>query len=85
MLVYEDMIDESTETFVYFDGLNKSIDELRELAKRFEHISICISVALRKQKTLDMGIVEDFFEKASDLRVTNVYELAHQMLYKKVD
>ena len=84
MLVYEDMIDRSTETFVYFDGLNKSIDELRELARRFEDISCYLSTALREQKTLDVDIADEFLKLASNID-NDVHKLAHKILFKKVD
>lgn len=84
MLVYEDMTDRSTETFVYFDELNKSIDELREKAKRFEDISCYLSTALKEQKTLDVDTADEFLILASNIN-NDVHKLAHKILFKKVD
>ena len=82
MLVYEDIIDRSTETFAYFDELNKSIDELRKMAKRFEDISCYLSTALKEQKELDIDTADEFLILAGNID-NDVHKLAHKILFKK--
>lgn len=82
MLIYEDIIDCSTRTFAYFKGIDEGIDELRNMAKRFEDISCYIHTALQEQKTLDIETANEFIEKASYLN-EDVHKLAHQILFKK--